>query len=156
MEDHSTDEEDWSSGIEDLDTSEPESDEEHSVSGPSSEDEVEDLYERRALRPVETETGPILARLPVKLRDGTVKQMPARPVLAAPDPSTEEGEYGSDFDDVAESEMAMEQPSEDPSSGSRRDRIRLAQEEIATLCQDIVVDPENSVRGSTCPIFIPY
>ena len=124
-----------------------------------SDSDVEMPYEaapRAAFKPPK-ETKAI-SRLPIKLADGRVQKTGAQP--AAPLSS------GEDTDESSEEEEREPPPKhniEDVSTGarfgrpavadvistkSRKARLQLAKDQIARICQDIVADPENSVRVS--------
>ena len=93
-------------------------------------------------------------RLPIKLLDGQVKNVGVK--LR----KFREGPPGGDDDDEAAKEPTPE-PREDASLGSRlgrrsvvdvvttksrKERIHAAKEQIASICQEIVGDPEDGVR----------
>lgn len=169
------DEEPWSSTLESLpgtdeeegdemDEASDEGDTGDSKAGSSGSDE-ELAHERRGRpRPTEWEPparqGP--ARLPVKLADGTI--MPTGN-LPAP-PSSDESESEVDRVDPMESWAAAASADsaphrrEDVATGarfgrpavvdiltmsSRKAKIQRVKEELATICQDIVADPESNV-----------
>lgn len=113
----------------------------------------------------ESEKDKGIERLPIKLADGRIQKTNAKVYLP------KEGQ-----DDVSEDESSDEAYPEPPhkpvvedvSTGarfgrpavvdvvghkSRKARIQLAKEQIASICQEIVSDPENSVR---IHIFILY
>lgn len=95
-----------------------------------------------------------IQRLPIKLLDGQVKKVGVKLRKIHGEPSEE-----SDDEEVVE-ELTPE-PREDASLGSRfgrrsvvdvvttksrKERIHAAKEQIASICQEIVGDPEDSVR----------
>ena len=99
-------------------------------------------------------------RLPVKLGDGSIQ---SRGHLPLP-PSDSESD--SELDENLKEQSSNLPKVEDVATGarfgrpavaavigtkSRKVRIQLAKEQIAGLCQDIVSDPENSVRRF-CPL----
>jgi nucleolar complex protein 3 len=96
----------------------------------------------------------VIDRLPIKLRDGKVQR--TGPKLIIPAQSEEESE-----EDAGGRTPEPEPPREDITTGarfgrlsvidvisnpSRKLRIQLAKEQVASICQEIVADPENSVR----------
>ena len=174
---HTDDEEVWSSDIRE-DLSEVDSglseddalgeDEQFDPSKPRSRakrattdyDDVEMSYEAipRRRRPSWSDGEVVIDRLPIKLRDGKIK--PTGPKLVVQAQSEEESEYHS-----PERWPEPEPTREDTTTGarfgrlsvvdvinnpSRKLRIQLAKEQVANLCQEIVADPENSVRVSDC------
>ena len=93
----------------------------------------------------------IIERLPIKLADGRLLKTGVKD-LAPPDHIAEE-----DIESQDESECKVEDISTGARFGrpavldtvnqtSRRHRIEHAKEQIAGICQEIVADPENSVR----------
>lgn len=103
-----------------------------------------------------------ISRLPIKLQSGEIKQVAGKVIPQG----NEESEESDESED--ESEHASEEPQppvrDDVATGarfgrpavidvistkSRKARIQAAKEQIASICQDIVADPENSV----CSIF---
>lgn len=126
-----------------------------SGSGSSSSLDVEEAYERtRATKKVAFEDKPQgTEKLPVKLSDGKVQK---RGFVAAPQPEEE-----SDSEEEAVSAPPLPEPArEDVSTGarfgrpavvsvisnkSRKARIQGAKEQLASICQEIIADPENSV-----------
>lgn len=122
------------------------------------ESDAEQPYERiprtkpAAPKPRDTKE---LPRLPIKMTDGRVKGTGSRTV-ANNDPSEHEDE--SDEEVWAEPEMPKV---EDVTTGARfgrpavvdvlriparKLRVQTAKEQIASLCQEIIADPENNVR----------
>jgi nucleolar complex protein 3 len=103
-------------------------------------------------------------RLPIKLADGQIRK---RGNLPLP-PSSEAEDEPEDEDSEAERQRAEEartlaraNRTEDVATGarfgraavrdivgtsSRKERIQAAKEQLADICQEIITDPENSVR----------
>ncbi len=94
-------------------------------------------------------------RLPVKLADGSVQ---SRGRLPRP---ISDSESNSEPNEATKEQISTVPKVEDVATGarfgrpavaavirtkSRKARIQLAKEQLAGLCQDIVSDPENSVR----------
>lgn len=119
--------------------------------------DAEMIYEAvpRRRRPSWSEGESVIDRLPIKLLDGQIQKTGHRPVVKA----QSEGE--SEEETPPESVLEPESPREDITTGarfgrlsvidvigtrSRKLRIQLAEEQIASICQEIVADPENSVR----------
>ncbi len=119
--------------------------------------EAEMSYEAvpRQRRPSWSEEESVIHRLPIKLFGGQIQRTGHRPVIMKAQ-SEEESE-----DDAPASMVEPEPPREDITTGarfgrlsvidvvsnqSRKLRIQLAKEQIASICQEIVADPENSVR----------
>ncbi|KAF8333993.1 nucleolar complex-associated protein 3 [Cantharellus anzutake] len=123
-------------------------------SSTSEDDDLEQWYEVNR-RPqldskMKEELGP--ERLPVKLADGTIQP---RGHLPPPPPESD-----SESDDEMKGRMENLPRIEDVATGARfgrpavtsvigtkskKARIQLAKEQIASICQDIVSDPENSL-----------
>jgi nucleolar complex protein 3 len=163
---HSEDGEDWDSAIDDLsvDGDEDSSD----AAGPSgsqshdeedfSDSDAEMEYEsrpRQRRNSWEPEEGKGVSRLPIKHADGRI-QKSTQKVVVAPE-SPEESEESEDEpepepvrpmrDDVATGARFGRPAVVDViSKGSRKDRIQAAREQIASICQEILGDPENSVH----------
>lgn len=124
--------------------------------------EVEDAYALKGKSTAFKEQPKGSERLPVKLSDGKIKKRGFLP--AEPEPEA------SDSDDMEETTAAMSRlessmypPREDISTGarfgrpavtavigtkSRKARIQAAKEQLASICQEIIADPENSVRST--------
>jgi nucleolar complex protein 3 len=165
---HSEDEGLWDSDIEGYLTPSESNDDGHdddrasdalvpSDSSSSEPLEVEDVYERKARKPSFKEEPKGAERLPVKLPNGKIKKRGFLPV-------TEQSEE-SDDSEIEEATTAMSHletapPREDISTGarfgrpavtavignkSRKARIQGAKEQLASICQDIIADPENNV-----------
>ena len=148
-------EHDWSSNIQDDDLDD--SDDRQSTSpteGHSSYDsDAEMPYEavpRKLPSEWKTSQGTEVRALPIKLVDGRIKDTGVKLVL-------NEAEVESDSDGSDKSE---ERAVEDVSTGarfgrpavlnilqtkSRGKRVEMAKEQIASICQEILADPENSV-----------
>ncbi|KAF8311250.1 NOC3p-domain-containing protein [Clavulina sp. PMI_390] len=161
---HSEDEGLWDSDIESYDLSvasdaggiEDDSASSQSSSDSESELELEERYVRKQKKPAYSETETGAERLPIKMPDGKLKKRGYLPV--------QEVEGSSDEDDgIEDATRAMEQlapPREDISTGarfgrpavtavigtkSRKARIQAAKEQLASICQEVVADPENSI-----------
>jgi nucleolar complex protein 3 len=123
----------------------------------ASDSDAEMSYEAvpRRRRPSWSDGEVVIDRLPIKLRDGKVKRTGPKLVVQAQ--SEEESE------DHSPERLQPEPTREDITTGarfgrlsvigvinnpSRKLRIQLAKEQIANICQEIVADPENSVRVS--------
>ncbi|KAH8099477.1 nucleolar complex-associated protein 3 [Cristinia sonorae] len=160
----------WNSDIEDDDLSIPDSDaaDDHSSVASSSKprrktkdasDDEEMSYEvaprkRRPSWDSDEEKDKGISRLPIKLADGRVQTSSAKVYLPKEEKQSES---------ESEEEEDHEQPRpivEDVSTGarfgrpavvdvignkSRKARLQLAKEQIASLCQEIISDPENSL-----------
>ncbi|KAH9079647.1 nucleolar complex-associated protein-domain-containing protein [Lactarius deliciosus] len=107
--------------------------------------DAEMFYEAvpRGRRPSWSEGESVIDRLPIKLLDGQIQKTGHRPE-----------------ENTLESVVEHEPPREDITTGarfgrpsvidvigtrSRKLRIKLAEEQIASICQEIVADPENSL-----------
>ena len=101
-----------------------------------------------------------IARLPIKLADGRVQKSTSKVFL---DESEESGLDSDEESAEGHTEVATLPKVEDVSTGarfgrpavvdvigqrSRKARIQGAKEQIAGLCQEILGDPENSVRST--------
>ena len=99
--------------------------------------------------------------LPIKLADGRIKDVGVKVVL-----DESEGESDSEVNDESE-EMAAP-ARENVSTGarfgrpaivdvlrtkSRKQKVKMAKEQIAGICQEILADPENSVSVDNFLIF---
>ena len=119
--------------------------------------DVEMSYEAapRRRRPSWSEEESVVDRLPIKLLDGQIQRTGHRPAVKAQTAEKSEEE------NPLESVLEPESPREDITTGarfgrlsvidvisnrSRKLRIQLAKEQLANICQEIVADPENSVR----------
>jgi nucleolar complex protein 3 len=110
----------------------------------------------RILHPSWESKGELVQRLPIKLSDGRIQPIGSKVITTAEiedDESVEESSLG---------EHKVDQQVEDVSTGarfgrpavvdiignkSRKARIQGAKEQIASICQEIVSEPENSVRA---------
>jgi nucleolar complex protein 3 len=117
-------------------------------------------------RPLRQTWGPdpvVLRRLPIKLADGRVVQTGI--VESSRENKGFEGDEDFDGDDIPPGHP-VEPKVEDVSTGarfgrpavvdtigrgSRKESIQASKEQIASICQEIVGDPENSVRMSKYP-----
>jgi nucleolar complex protein 3 len=99
--------------------------------------------------------------LPIKLPDGTIRQSTKMLVMSDSEQSSD-GEYEEST--CREPETRLEDVSTGARFGraavvdvvgksSRRERVEAAKEQIASICQEILAEPENSVRESF-PAFI--
>jgi len=163
--DDEEDEANWSSGIEDLDSNASESD-----SPVSSDSDVEMPYEKlpRKRRPSwdsDSKTKTVQG-LPIKLPDGKVKSTGVRAVK----PDSDSDSDSADEDDAPRESFPLR---EDGTTGarfgrpsvvnvlqtkSRKGKIQLAKDQIASICQDILADPQNSVWKSNnrpCALITP-
>ena len=110
----------------------------------------------RRRRPSWSEGESVIDRLPIKLLDGQIQKTGHRPAVKAQDLEESEEE------NTPQSVLEPESPREDITTGarfgrlsvvdvisnrSRKLRTQLAKEQIASICQEIVADPENSVRS---------
>ncbi|EPQ58153.1 nucleolar complex-associated protein 3 [Gloeophyllum trabeum ATCC 11539] len=158
--DEDEDENSWSSDIEEGDF---ESDEPGSASAfPSSSEadselDPEELYESRQRPPAwtsEPEPKGVVNRLPIKLADGRIQKTEGRIRIGPEDEESSEESMDSSPEEAEASRV------EDVSTGarfgrpavidvigskSRKARIEAAKEQIASICQEIVADPENSL-----------
>ena len=124
--------------------------------------DAEMFYEAvpRRRRPSWSEGEAVIDRLPIKLLDGQIQRTGHRPVAKA------QPEEESEEENTPGAVLEAEPPREDIttrarfgrlsvidviSNRSKKLRIQLAKEQIASICQEIVADPENSVRP---PIYI--
>jgi nucleolar complex protein 3 len=120
--------------------------------------DVEMSYEAvpRRRRPSWSEEDVVIDRLPIKHRDGKIERTGPKLVIRAQ--SEEEREEDSPVR-IPELEAAREDITTGARFGrlsvidvisnpSRKLRIQTAKEQIASICQEIVADPENSVRVS--------
>jgi nucleolar complex protein 3 len=170
--DGESDEDEWSSGIDEdvSDVSELDSagDEDDGEEGGSSDQypdhsELEDdsdeemPYELAPRRLKVAEDKNEVTRLPIKLADGQIKSTGTKALKVAP---KDEGSSEDDSSSEDEPEPAPRPTREDVSTGarfgkpaiatvlqtkSRKQRVELAKEQIASICQEILADPENSV-----------
>jgi nucleolar complex protein 3 len=164
---HDEDEAAWSSGIDDDADTTSQSSVNDSDQDPSSEDDLDSdaemSYERvprKVPEPRETKTDRHIQRLPIKSADGQIHSTGVK--IAAPPSSDEEGNYTDES--AEEQEMPVEvNRIDDVATGarfgrpavidivgnkSRTARIQGAKDQIASICQEIIAEPENSVRTS--------
>jgi nucleolar complex protein 3 len=176
---HTDDEEVWSSDIrEDLSEVDSglseddafEEDEQFDSSNPrfrakrtATDSDAEMSYEAvsRRRRPSWSDGEVVIDRLPIKLRDGRIKRTGPKLVVQAqseeesedhsperwpePEPTREDITTGARFGRLSVIGVI--------SNPSRKLRIQLAKEQIANICQEIVADPENSVRVSDLDLY---
>ena len=170
--------EDWSSGVESLgeDDEDDEAlwddDEDDSMSDSSvvqrrkekrrESDDEEMAYEtaprkRRPSWEPESDKDQGIERLPIKLSDGRVLKSKSKVYL--PQDEEEDSSDESDVPPPPEEKPKVEDVSTGARFGrpavvdvvsqkSRKARVQAAKEQIAGICQEIVADPENSVRTS--------
>ena len=108
----------------------------------------------RRRRPSWSEGESVVDRLPIKLLDGQIQRTGHRSVVKVQSEESEE-------ENAPGGVLEPEPPREDITTGARfgrlsifdvignkskKLRIQLAKEQIAGICQEIVADPENSVR----------
>jgi nucleolar complex protein 3 len=147
-------EESWSSGIEDL---EDEAEERDSIP-PVSDSDAEMAYEsvpRRRHTSWDSDQDPGVESLPIKLSNGKIQKTGIKFKTSRVEPEE------SDEEDVPLPKEESMYKVEDFSTGarfgrrsvvdivntkSRKARVHAAKEQIANICQEIVSDPENSVR----------
>ena len=99
-----------------------------------------------------------IKRLPIKLGDGRIKESGSKVFLPREDQSSEDELIQDDAPTVQQTRI------EDVATGarfgrpavvdvvgnkSRKARVQAAKEQVASICQDIVADPENSVCSNT-------
>lgn len=138
-------------------------DDEDGLSSPEHQEvnsDVEQSYERKPRKRVHWDHAKsnTIPRLPIKLPDGRVVETAGRIVTHVE--SESEDEAGSSSEEQPQTHLV-----EDVSTGarfgrpavvdvigtsSRQTRIQLAKEQIAGICQDILADPESSVRLCIC------
>ena len=175
---HTDDEEVWSSDIRedisevDSGLSEDDSlleDEQFDSSQPrlrtkraAADSDAEMSYEAvpRRMQPSWSDREVVIDRLPIKLRDGKIKRTGPKLVVQAqseeeseghsperwpePEPTREDITTGARFGRLSVIGVI--------SNPSRKERIQLAKEQIANICQEVVADPENSVR--VCHLYL--
>ncbi|KAJ3556969.1 hypothetical protein NP233_g11855 [Leucocoprinus birnbaumii] len=140
----------------------PSSEEEPNGSAPSSDSDAEMPYEQlpRKRRPSwddedETRTKKIKG-LPIKLPDGTIRKSTKVLVMSDSEQSSEEEtdeeplprEPETKVEDVATGARFGRAAVVDIiGKSSRRERVEVAKEQIAGICQEILAEPENSVGG---------
>lgn len=155
--DDNGDNDDEDAGLDDEDDEDLESSDSQAE---ASDSDSEKSYERKPRAHKESrddKAGP--ERLPIKLPDGRIQKMgnlPSRP--------RQEDSDSDSGDDEEDREGTPPRTIEDVSTGarfgraavvdvittkSRKGRIQAAKEQLAGICQEIIADPENSVRSST-------
>ncbi|KAL5490482.1 hypothetical protein ACEPAI_5315 [Sanghuangporus weigelae] len=164
------DDESWSSGIEDDDNGVPIPSDDDYVSSHSSRttyrkrvrrasDDEEMLYEsmprkrRKSWDSDEEEMG--ISRLPIKLQNGKIQKSEQKVIL--PEQDDQEESSTGEFSNNENKESSIR---EDVSTGarfgrpavldvistkSRKARVQAAKEQVASICQDIIADPENTI-----------
>jgi nucleolar complex protein 3 len=171
--DNEDDGEEWSSGVEFDDAS---ADEPELSDAPSDSDSISATLrvpKRRKAKPVdsdneempyevqprkprdawtpESEDAKAVRRLPIKLADGKVKES-SNKVLLPREELSEEEELTEDVEQSKIEDVATGARFGRPAvidvvgHKSRKIRLQAAKEQIASICQEIVADPENSVR----------
>ncbi|CAA7271730.1 unnamed protein product [Cyclocybe aegerita] len=149
-------EDDWSSGVDDLDSNLPE--DENTFSDISDDSNAEMSYETqpRKRRPSwDEEENAIVRRLPIKLADGKIQDTGRKEfrTVVSDRESSEES-------DGSEPEEEEAERIDDVSTGarfgrpavvdvlqikSRKQKVEAAKNQIAGICQEILADPENSL-----------
>lgn len=160
---HDEDEEPWDTDIDDsiLDSSDGQTDSPSDQELVLSEEDVEMPYEQvprkvPSSRGVENPRG-AMQRLPIKLPDGRIQKTGTRAVPFAP--STDESEE-SEVEEQPDTIQRVEDVSTGARFGrpavvdvvgnsSRTARIHGAKEQIASICQEILADPENSASANS-------
>ena len=160
------DEYDWSSDIEeDLEDGDASEDEDalsaDDVSEPADDSDAEMPYETqpRKQQKWDPDEGKEIKGLPIKLADGKILQTGSKAVTTrAPSESPEPSSSEEEQDELPEQKV------EDVSTGarfgkpavvdvlktsSRKAKIEGAKNQIASICQEILADPENCVGVST-------
>jgi hypothetical protein len=162
---HSDDGELWDSDVgEELLDSDIDDDDLSSVTGPSGSQDDDAFSDSDAEMPYETaprgrrnswdpeDTG--VSRLPIKLANGEIQKSKEKVVLDSSSEEEEESEEEperqpepvSRRDDVATGARFGRPAVVDViGKGTRKARIQAAREQIASICQEILSDPENSV-----------
>lgn len=167
--DGESDEDEWSSGIdEDVsdvsgldsageDDEDGSSDQYPDHSEPEDDSDEEMPYELAPRKIKVAEDKNEVPRLPIKLADGQIRSTGTKPLKVTPKDEESEDDSSSEED---EPEPAPRPTREDVSTGarfgkpaiatvlqtkSRKQRVELAKEQIASICQEILADPENSV-----------
>lgn len=171
---HSEEEGSWSSGLDEHSASEaPASDDENGIEVLSdvvkrirkdSDNEMSYEAAPRVRRKSweDSDSDKAIERLPVKLANGRIQRTGERIVQRAlAESSEEESDSEENFedqhvskhtrvDDVATGARFGRPAVVDVvSTSSRKARLQGAREQIAGICQDIIADPENSVRRFT-------
>jgi nucleolar complex protein 3 len=160
---HSDDGETWDSGLDDEALSGTDDDADDNLlseDDASLDSDAEMPYESmpRTRRPDWNEAKDAgVSRLPIKLADGRIQKSKEKVVVAPPSPpeSDEEESEAEKYheppparDDVATgARFGRPAVADVVSKGSRKARVQAASEQIASICQEILADPENSVRS---------
>ncbi|KAG8748655.1 hypothetical protein FRC10_000046 [Ceratobasidium sp. 414] len=168
---HSDDGGEWSSGLDDA--SDALSDEDSEISDPESVDSEtetarppkrqrnkadsdEELPYEVAGRPRPPSPKRTAERLPIKLGDGRIQSTGARAVASESEAEEEESDEEEQepapgtVEDVATGARFGRPAVRDVvQQRSRKARIEAAKEQLATICQEIMAEPENSIPGAT-------
>lgn len=124
----------------------------------SEDEDLERHYERTSHLLRRPPGRPVVERLPIKLADGRLIQTGVQDLPHAYDIEEEESELSgpSEAEQDGRSLNAEDRFTgtrfgrlavfDVVSQGSRKRRIEVAKDQIASICQEIVVNPENSVR----------
>lgn len=171
---HDEDEGSWSSGLEDSDLSLTGSDEEDVASeselsspsrGHQSDSDAEMSYEavpRKRRKNWEEEEDQGIERLPIKLANGRIQHSGVKFAPRVSEKKPEEESEESEDDATKLRNLEATSKVDDVSTGarfgrlaivdvignkSRKARIQGAKEQIASISQEIVTDPENSVSS---------
>lgn len=158
------DEESWDSNLEDedLDVSGSEENLSDDMEDHLEDSDAEMPYETklRKLRDVKADVQTDVQSLPIKLPNGQIQQtgkktmnanakQPTAPSESEESDSEEEEEkpeFRSRLEDVATGARFGRTAVVDVlQTNSRRQRVEMAKEQIASICQEILADPENSV-----------
>ncbi|TDL27539.1 nucleolar complex-associated protein 3 [Rickenella mellea] len=165
---HSEDEEQWSSGLDASNMSacrpdeSEDSDSDISTSSDvslDSDDEMPyEVHPRNRLKDREEVQDTRIQGLPIKLADGRIQQSGVK--IVSKRHESDQDNSGDEHDEVEAGELETERKVEDVSTGarfgrpavvdvvmtkSRKARIDAAKEQIASICQEIISDPENSL-----------
>ncbi|KAK1232239.1 hypothetical protein PQX77_004613 [Marasmius sp. AFHP31] len=164
---HDEDDSEWSSNISSGEENGDENFMEDRLSGSGDEDsnansdsDIEMPYEKapRILRDESKHKNPGVQRLPIKLADGSLLKTGRREEANTSDASRSDDE-DEDEDEIDE-EFAQPQLRDDVATGARfgraavidvvstkskKARIQAAKDQIASICQDIMAEPENSL-----------
>lgn len=166
--DGESDEDGWSSGIDEdvsdvsgLDSAGEDEDgssdqyPDHSEDEDDSDEEMPYELAPRKIKVAEDKNE--VPRLPIKLADGQIKSTGTKALKVTPKDDESEDDSSSEEEDP---EPAPGPTREDVSTGarfgkpaiatvlqtkSRKQRVEMAKEQIASICQEILADPENSV-----------
>ncbi|KAJ8078746.1 hypothetical protein PM082_013029 [Marasmius tenuissimus] len=162
---HDEDDSEWSSNISSGEDNGDDGLMEDRLSGSGDEDSIADAdsdiempYEKapRVLRDESKRKNPGVQRLPIKLADGTLLKTGRREGVNVLEASVHEDEDEDEMDE----EFAQPQLRDDVATGARfgraavidvvstkskKARIQAAKDQIASICQDIMAEPENSL-----------